>query len=178
MISPIYAELSLQEHLRRQLSEQYPQTDEETLSDTVEGLTYLTNKPSVITGSMLNDRTLATGIRHRITDMHGRLKRIESRAEKKKDLVTTVMERAKLKKFIDPEFTISLRASAPNLVILDEKTTPKMYWKPQPPKLNRQSILDDLRYGKELPGAALDNSAPTISIRTKCCLSPTRRHTN
>jgi len=99
--------------------------------------------------------------------MQERLKRIESGAENKKALVTDVMERARLKKITAPEFTVSLRASAPKLVILQEDDIPDTYWKPQPPKLDRQSILADLKTGQALTGATLDNSTPTISIRTK-----------
>lgn len=167
MVSPIHAELSLHEHLRRKLAEQFPDIDEETLSDTVEGMTTLTEKLSLVTSSLLDDRSLATGLRHRIGDMQERLKRIESSAEKKKALVTEVMNRAQLKKLSEPEFTVSLRQSPPKLFIVAEDDIPEGYWKPQPPKLDRQSILSDLKNGDSLPGVSLDTSTPTISIRTK-----------
>lgn len=167
MKSPIYAELSIHEYLHRKLAVQFPDADEQTLSDTVEGLTDLTDKLTTVTSSLLDDRSLAASIRHRITDMQERCKRIESSAEKKKALITDVMEQANLKKITAPEFTLSLRRSAAKLVILHEDDLPDHYWKAQAPKLDRQSILADLKSGQTLPGAKLDNATPTISIRTK-----------
>ncbi len=167
MTSPIHAELSLHTYLRQKLIEQFPDVDEVTLSDTVEGMTTLTEKLAAVTSSLLDDRSLATSLRHRISDMQERLKRIELSADNKKELVTDVMNRAKLKKITAPEFTLSLRPSPPKLLVLDENDIPGAYWKPQPSKLDRQSLLADLKDGKPLPGVTLDDSAPTISIRTK-----------
>ena len=42
--------------------------------------------------------------------------------------MTNVIEQAKLKKLIDPEFTVSLCALAPKLFVLEEATILEMYW--------------------------------------------------
>jgi hypothetical protein len=166
MKEPIYAELSLHEHLRKALAAEYETIDEETLSDTIEGLTLLSDKLCAITKSLLDDRSLATALRHRIDEMKDRLQRLESRADKKKELVIDVMDRGHLKKLTDPEFTVSLRSSPPKLVISDETIIPPEFWRPQPPKLDRQALLTDLKDGGSPPGVNLSNGAKTISIRT------------
>jgi hypothetical protein len=77
------------------------------------------------------------------------------------------MERANIKKLAEPDFTASLRAVPPSVVIVDEQEIPQEYWKPQPPRLDRQGLSAALKGGSAVPGAALSNSQVTISVRTK-----------
>ena len=53
-----------------------------------------------------------------------------------------------------------------SLVIADERI-PEAYWLPQPPKLDRQTILGELKRGLEVPGAEMSNPKPVLSVRTK-----------
>ena len=99
--------------------------------------------------------------------MQERLSRIEHRADKKRELVTSVMERADIKKLAEPDFTASLRASPPAVVVTDEGQIPQAYWKPQPPKLDRQGISTALKSGVAVPGALLSNPEMVLSVRTK-----------
>jgi hypothetical protein len=103
----------------------------------------------------------------RIDDMQERLSRIESRAEKKRELVTSVMERADIKKLAEADFTASLRSCPPVVVVTDEGQIPESYWKPQPPKLDRQGISAALKSGAVVPGALLSNPEMVLSVRTK-----------
>lgn len=75
---------------------------------------------------------------------HTSLVRIEERARKKRELVTSVMERADLKKLMEPEFTVSLRPTRPPLAVVDEEAVPEEFWRPQPPKLDRQRFISAL----------------------------------
>ena len=67
----------------------------------------------------------------------------------------------------EPDFTASLRAVPPAVVIVDEEQIPRDYWKPQPPRLDRQGLSAALKSGSTVPGATLSNSQMTISVRTK-----------
>jgi hypothetical protein len=102
-----------------------------------------------------------------MSDMQDRLARIEQRAEKKRALVTLVMVRAGIPKLAEPDFTASIRAVPPGLVVQDERTIPEGFWKPQPAKLDRRSLLAALNAGGTVPGAALGNGGSTLSVRTK-----------
>ncbi len=51
--------------------------------------------------------------------MQERLSRIEARVEKKRATITSVMEKADIKKLEQPDFTASLRAVPPGLVVSD-----------------------------------------------------------
>ncbi len=77
------------------------------------------------------------------------------------------MENSDLRKLTEPDLTISLRRAPPPLLVIDEHAIPKDYWVPQPAKLDRQGLIAALRRGRDIPGANLENSAMTLSVRTK-----------
>jgi hypothetical protein len=155
------------QYLRDRLLVEFPDADEDTLRDTLEGLSSLPEALAAILRSYLDDLTLAAALGMRIEDMQERLSRIEQKADKKRELVTSVMERADIKKLAEPDFTASLRASPPAVVVIDEGEIPQAYWKPQPPKLDRQGISAALKSGGMVPGALLSNHEMVLSVRTK-----------
>src|SRR5690348_9414621 len=155
------------QYLRERLEAEFPEADEDTLQDTLEGLSSLPEALAAIVRSYLDDLDLAAALGMRISDMQERLSRFEQRADKKRELVTSVMERANLGKLAEPDFTVSLRAVPPSVVVVDEAQIPQDYWKPQPPRLDRQRISAALKSGSVIPGAALSNPEMTISVRTK-----------
>ena len=99
--------------------------------------------------------------------MRQRLVRFEERGTKKRQLALETMCEAGLKKLEQPDFTASTRAGVPSLIIMSEGLVPETYWVPQPPKLDRQALLTDLKRGAEIPGAQLGNPRPTLAVRTK-----------
>jgi hypothetical protein len=161
------SELTHHEYLLGRLRQDFPEADEETLADTASGETNLTDMLGVVVRSMLDDKTVSAALRERLSDMQARLGRLEDRVEKKRALVIEVMERAGLKKLAEPDFTASLRAGRPPIVMIDEAAVPGEYWKPQPAKLNKQSLYVALRDGRDIPGAVLGNAEPSISVRTR-----------
>jgi Siphovirus Gp157 len=99
--------------------------------------------------------------------MRTRLSRLELRASKKRELALEAMTEAGLSKLEQPDFTASARAGSPALVVIAENKIPNPYWLPQPPKLDRQSILCELKRGANIPGAQLSNPKPVLMVRTK-----------
>jgi hypothetical protein len=77
------------------------------------------------------------------------------------------MTEAGLSKLEQPDFTASARAGSPALVIIAEDRIPEAYWLPQPPKLDRQAMLGELKRGIEIPGTQMSNPKPVLSVRTK-----------
>lgn len=167
MPHPLLHELAHHQYLHEKLATQFPDADEETLLDTLEGMTNLHEMIAAVIRSRLDDLALVAALRARMADMQERLARLEQCAEKKKEVVTSVMERAGLKKLTEPDFAVSLRSTQPLLVLVDEREIPEGFWKPQPPKLDRQGLIAALKAGREIPGATLGNAAVTISVRTK-----------
>ncbi len=160
-------ELTHHQYLRERLEAAFPDADEETLMDTLEGMTSLTDSVAELLRSSQEDQSLASALRSRMSDMQERCGRFEERARKKRELVCTVMEEADLKKLVEPDFTVSLRPSRAPLTIIDEAAIPGDYWKPQPAKLDRMGLISALSNGRDIPGAVLGNPPMTISVRTK-----------
>jgi hypothetical protein len=160
-------DLTEYQYLRDRLKAEFPEVGEDTLRDTLEGLSSLPEALSAVLRSYLDDLTLAAALGMRIDHMQERLSRIESRADKKRELATNVMERADIKKLTEPDFTASLRPSPPAVVVTDEGQIPQVYWKPQPPKLDRQGISAALKSGAAVPGALLSNPEMVLSVRIK-----------
>ena len=52
-------------------------------------------------------------------------------------------------------------------MVVAEERIPEAYWLPQPPKLDRQAILGELKQGAEIPGVQMSNPKPVLSVRTK-----------
>ncbi len=141
--------------------------DEQTLADTVEGLTDLHEIVVAIIRSALADEALATGLKGRIAEMEDRLARLQDRASKRRQIAKDVMVELDLKKLQAPDFTASIRAGTPALMVIDEAAVPSIYWEPRDPKLNRQGLLADLKQGAEITGVSLSNPEPVLSVRTK-----------
>ncbi len=154
-------------YLRERLEAAFPDADEETLMDTLEGMTSLTDSLAELLRSSQEDQSLASALRSRMADMQERYSRFEERARKKRELVCTVMEEADLKKLTESDFTVSLRPARAPLMIIDEAAIPGDYWKPQPAKLDRMGLISALSNGRDIAGAVLGNPPMTISVRTK-----------
>lgn len=161
---------SLAEHayLREHLLAEYREAiDDETLRDTLEGISSLPDALAAVVRSYVDDLIMAAALGMRIGDMQERLSRIEARAEKKRMTIIQVMEKADIRKLEQPDFTASLRAVPPGLVVGDESLIPADYWKPQPAKLDRRGLLSALNAGMSVPGVSLGNGGTTLSVRTK-----------
>ena len=161
------SELSKYQLLRQRLLTTYPTADEETLLDTLEGITDLHEMIAAVVRSALVDEALLTGLRSRLEDMKQRLARLEERGAKKRQLALDAMNEVGLTKLQQPDFTASTRAGSPSLIVVAEDAIPYTYWVPQPPRLDRQALLGELKRGGEIPGAQLSNSKPILAVRTK-----------
>ena len=68
--------------LKQRLLEDYPKLYDETMSDTLEGITDLHEMIAAVIRSALVDEALDSGLRGRLDDMKERLSRLEVRAER------------------------------------------------------------------------------------------------
>ncbi len=153
--------------IRDRIQAEDPTIDEQTLADTVEGLTDLHEIVTAIVRSALADEALATGLKCRIADMQGRLERLQDRASKRRQIAKDVMVELDLKKITAPDFTVSIRPGMPALLVLDEAAVPSIYWQPSAPRLNRHGLLNELKDGADIKGVALSNPEPVLSVRTR-----------
>ena len=167
MRSSITIELYQHQQLREQLKAEFPEADDEALRDTVEGLSRLPDMLAAILRSHLDDAALIYALKERIGDMQERWARIEARSDRKRAIVAALMERADIKKLMEPDFTASLRPTPAPLIVIDEAKIPADYWKPQPAKLDRRGLALALSSGLAVPGASLGNGGITLAVRTR-----------
>jgi hypothetical protein len=153
--------------LRDRIRSEDPDIDEQTLADTVEGLTDLYEIVAAIVRSALADEALAAGLKGRLGDMQGRLERLQDRASKRRQIAKDVMVELDLKNITAPDFSVSVRPGFPALQVLDEAAVPSIYWQPVAPRLNRQELLSELKAGTDVQGVALSNPDPVLSVRVR-----------
>lgn len=165
--APLAQEAAKHVAVRERLLAEFPDLDEETLADTLEGVTDLKEMLTAILRSILEDAALIEALSSRLADMKARHGRLEQRVEGKRALVRSVMSEAGLSQIVAPDFTASLRRGVPVLCVLAEDEIPAAYWKPQPPKLDRQGLLAALKAGVAIDGASLSAAQHQLSLRTK-----------
>jgi hypothetical protein len=153
--------------IRDRIRTQDPQIDEQTLADTVEGLTDLHEIVQAVIRAALADEALARGLKCRISDMQCRLDRLEDRASKRRQIAKDVMVELDLKKLNASDFTASIREGIPSLIVLNEDAVPSIYWQPSEPRLKRQELAHELKQGAEIEGVALSDPEPVLSVRTR-----------
>ncbi len=122
---------------------------------------------AAILRAALEDEALATGLKGRIAEMEDRLGRLKDRASKRRQIAKDAMVELDLKKLTTPDFTASIRAGTPTLMVIDEAAIPSIYWEPQDPKLDRKGLAAELKQGGEVNGATLSNPEPVLSVRTR-----------
>ena len=153
--------------VRERIRTQDPDLDEQTLTDTVEGLTDLHEILAAIVRAALADEALATGLKGRLAEMQERLDRLQERAAKRRQIVKDTMVELDLKKLTAADFSVSIRPGMPALLVIDEAAVPSIYWEPREPRLDRQGLLAELKQGAEITGVTLSNPEPVLSVRTK-----------
>lgn len=141
--------------------------DTDALIDTLEGETDLDVIVRSLLLSLEEDQLMIDGLGARIADLAERKQRFELRIGTKRTLVHQALEllgRAKMEFDIA---TVSLGKAAPALQVVQEAEIPSRFWKAGDPKLDKPALLDALKAGEAIPGAALKNGAPRLTIRRK-----------
>ena len=131
------------------------------------GLTDLHEIVQAVIRAALSDEALILGLKCRISDMQGRLDRLQDRASKRRQIAKDVMVELDLKKLNAPDFTASIREGIPSLMVINEDEVPSIYWQPSEPRLKRQELTNELKQGAEITGVALSNPEPVLSVRTR-----------
>lgn len=153
--------------LRASLLRNYPELDDDTLADTLEGITELPELLSALIRSILEDRTLVAGLTQRLTDMRARHERLSTRIEKKRALALACMRDASITALTQPDYSAFVRKVGPRLEIVAEAQIPSQFWKPQAPTLDRAGLLSALKGGEAIPGAALLTTELQLSVRKR-----------
>lgn len=113
-------ELARFHELRRRLLDAFPDLDEQTLADTLEGATNLHEALAALIRSAQEDECLAKALKERVDGLRLRLNRIATRAAQKGQIACETMEIAGIRKLAQPDFTASLWAGLPSVDIVND----------------------------------------------------------
>lgn len=119
-----------------------------------------------IAESALEDEHYIEANKVRMKELQERSSRLENRAEKKRRILAATMQNLQLDSVKGSNATLSLRKGGRELIVTDEAQIPEGYFVPQPSKLDRRKLRDDLEQGF-VAGAQLSNGSVSCSIRTK-----------
>lgn len=139
--------------------------DEELLLDTIEGETSLFECLDKLLARMADNRIMVEGIEAVVRDLGARQTRYENRIKADRTLIEQAMCVAELDKIERPTGTLSLARRPAKVEITTEADIPAEFWKPAAPTLDKKALTEALRSGRDVPGAVLTNSAPTLTIR-------------
>jgi hypothetical protein len=153
--------------LSDEIKEAYRGIDDETLVDTLEGLSELPALIEEIVRSTLDDEAMITGLKLRAEAMAARLSRLKERQQKKRQLAAWALGAAGLAKLKADDFSVSLSEGALRLEIKDESVLPPAYLIPQPPRPDRLGISTSLKRGEAVEGAILVQGPPYITVSTR-----------
>ena len=145
----------------------YGQLDDETLADTLEGLSDLPQMIEEIVRSSLDDEAMIAGLKLRADAMAARLSRLKERHHKKRQLAAFALGSAGMARLKANDFTVSLSEGALRLEISDESKIPQHYLVPQPAKPDRAGITHALKQGRLMEGACLVQGQPYITVSTR-----------
>jgi len=153
--------------LADQLKALYQDIDDETLQDTLEGISDLPDVIKALIRSSLDDEALIEALKHRVEDMQARLSRFKDRFERKRELASWAMASAEIGKIQTEDFTLSLRQGPPRLEVSDQDKVPPEYFVPQPAKLDRVSLIGALKRGDVIPGTVLVAGEMHVAVRVR-----------
>ena len=167
MTSKLNSEVAKYQFITGELQTRYADIDDETLRDTLEGISDLPDMIKEIVRSSLDDDTIIGALKLRIGDMQDRLERIKHRTEKKREIACWAMGAAQLDRLMAEDFSVSLRQGPPRLEIVDETQLPEEFFVPVVPRIDRSGLLIRLKQGECIAGTALIEGQPHISVRVK-----------
>lgn len=153
--------------LADQLRQDYANLDDETLTDTLEGLSNLPDMIEEIVRSSLEDEALIVGLKFRIEAMTARSTRLKERYERKRGLTCWALGAAGLPRLNAVDFSVSLSPGQMRLLIADETKLPTTFLVPQPAKPDRSALSAALKRGESVDGAVLVAGDPYITVRTR-----------
>ncbi|TGY90325.1 hypothetical protein E5163_04145 [Marinicauda algicola] len=155
------------EVLKERLIAEHGDLDEETLADTLEGLTNLNQVIAAALRSALDDEAMAAALKDRLQTMRARMERITGRAKAKRRACAAAMDSCEIRRIEEEDLTVSLRPGSLKLDVEQIDDIPLEYWRTPDPVLDRREVTDALKAGTVIPGARLVEGDPIITVRTK-----------
>lgn len=158
--------------LKDELLRRFPSLadDEAALSGTLEGLSNIDEQIAAVVESIEEDEALIAGLGSRMAHLTERAERLTFRVEQKKAVILYALTESGIQKLQLPTVTLSQVNNPPSVVVVEEKEVPEEYWvhpEPPAPRLDKKTLLADLKSGKQIPGVLLSNPSRRLGFYTK-----------
>ncbi len=140
--------------------------DEQFRADVLEGETNIQDVLTRLVNVSRDAETMAEAVKARKQEIGERQNRFERKAEAARKLILSVMERADLPKVQLTEATLSMRVLPPAPIVQDADELPDNCVRIER-KPDMKAIKAELEGGREVPGIAMSNGRPSLTIRTK-----------
>ena len=139
--------------------------DPEFIRDGIEAETSLFEILTALIASDGEDHSNIEALSVYITALSSRKARLSHRVDVRRALMLSALEIAELKKIETSSGTLFKFNVAPQVIVTEESAIPSDYFIPQPPKLNRTSLLGALKNEIDVPGAYLSNGSQSVRIK-------------
>lgn len=160
-----YHQLRTAKQLADILRAEFPDALDEDLAAAIDGEMNVSEAIAAVI--RMSDETSAyeNALRQRINEMEVRKDRLSQKVDKLREIARAAMESCGIRKIEREDFTASLVASRPKVIVTDMEKIPHDYLVPQAPKPSLVRIGEDLKAGKTVPGATLGNPGTHLTIR-------------
>lgn len=139
-----------------QLLEMAEEMDPELIRDTLESIEESIAEKAENTAKLIKSLEAdVKAIKEEEKRLADRRKALEKKIENIKEYLQDQLELAGIDKVKRPTITVSIQNNPPSVRIVNEEIIPSSYMIPQPPKLDKKSILEKLRSGEKVPGVEL-----------------------
>lgn len=151
--------------LRAQLDGDGVELDLNEWLDAIEGETDFQEAIAEVAALIFEIDGQVAGVKAMEDRLAKRRGRLERSAESLRGVILAAMDKAGVPAIKRDFVTINAKPKPRELGEVEESQIPSDYFTPQPPKLDRLALRKDLRDGKSVPGARLDNGGLTLSLR-------------
>lgn len=87
--------------------------------------------------------------------LSARRKALENKAARLKEYLADTMKKMDLADCKTPLFSLKFQKNPPAVEVLDERAVPSGFWSVPAPVLDRRAVLEALKAGEAVPGAAI-----------------------
>ncbi|MGX2944190.1 siphovirus Gp157 family protein [Enterococcus alishanensis] len=142
------------------------QLDDGTLKDTLDSINEaFDDKAENIAKSIKEIESQATIIDAEIKRLTQRKITMKNNAKSMKVYLQEQMEAIGKKKINGELLTVAIQKNAPSVHVIDEKGIPEGFYIPQPAKLDKTQLKQELKDGLELPGVVVLIQTESVRIR-------------
>ena len=164
-MTDLYHEIKSVKAMAEAIRREFPDIPDEELAQVIEGETSISNAIASLLRMAEDTQVFSNALNVRIGQMVDRMKRMDDRVARLRTLAQGAMEACGIKKLEREDFTASLQASRPKVIITDMTKLTEDYLVWSDPRPNKEKIGEALKAGERVEGAEFSNPGTHLTIR-------------